>query len=77
MTHTHIFNVSFYILNFIEVRQEAVQQALAALKNRPKESILMPSKRSSIFKINSQRCDDDNDSGLNNGIYIFRKELQL
>jgi hypothetical protein len=57
------------------VRQEAVQQALAALKNRPKESILMPSKRSSIFKINSQRCDDDNDSGLNNRFIFFQNNF--
>lgn len=56
------FSLCCAVADSSEVRQEAVQQALAALKNRPKESILMPSKRSSIFKISSQRCED-NDSG--------------
>lgn len=45
-----------------EVRQEAVQQALAALKNRPKPSLPMPSKRSSVFNRSPER-GDDNDSG--------------
>jgi hypothetical protein len=41
-----------------EVRQEAVQQALAALKNRPKPSLPMPSKRSSVFNRSPERGDD-------------------
>jgi hypothetical protein len=44
------------------VRQEAVQQALAALKNRPKPSLPMPSKRSSVFNRSPER-GDENDSG--------------
>jgi len=46
----------------IEVRQEAVQQALAALKNRPKPSLPMPSKRSSVFNRSPERGDEQ-DSG--------------
>jgi hypothetical protein len=47
----------------IEVRQEAVQQALAALKNHcPKPSLPMPSKRSSVFNRSPER-GDDHDSG--------------
>ncbi|XP_017842176.1 disco-interacting protein 2 isoform X2 [Drosophila busckii] len=44
-----------------EVRQEAVQQALAALKSRPKPSLPMPSKRSSVLN-RSPGCNDDLDS---------------
>lgn len=43
----------------IEVRQEAVQQALAALKNRPKPSMPMPSKRSSVLNRSPDRNRDD------------------
>ncbi|XP_055310047.1 disco-interacting protein 2 isoform X2 [Sitodiplosis mosellana] len=42
-----------------EVRQEAVQQALAALKNRPKPSLPMPSKRSSVLNRSPDRNRDD------------------
>ncbi|XP_021710045.1 disco-interacting protein 2 isoform X10 [Aedes aegypti] len=45
-----------------EVRQEAVQQALAALKNRPKPSLPMPSKRSSVLNRSPERDRDDSDS---------------
>ncbi|XP_053689831.1 disco-interacting protein 2 isoform X2 [Sabethes cyaneus] len=45
-----------------EVRQEAVQQALAALKNRPKPSLPMPSKRSSVLNRSPERDHDDTDS---------------
>ncbi|XP_055624089.1 disco-interacting protein 2 isoform X6 [Toxorhynchites rutilus septentrionalis] len=45
-----------------EVRQEAVQQALAALKNRPKPSLPMPSKRSSVLNRSPERDQDDSDS---------------
>lgn len=48
--------------NLTEVRQEAVSQALAALKNRPKPSLPMPSKRSSVFNRSPER-GDDHDSG--------------
>ena len=41
------------------MRQEAVQQALAALKNRPKPSLPMPSKRSSVFNRSPERADRD------------------
>ncbi|TDG53237.1 hypothetical protein AWZ03_000052 [Drosophila navojoa] len=44
-----------------EVRQEAVQQALAALKSRPKPSLPMPSKRSSVLN-RSPGCNDELDS---------------
>lgn len=56
------FNSSLYILYInpnIEVRQEAVQQALAALKNRPKPSLPMPSKRSSVLNRSPDRDRDD------------------
>lgn len=43
----------------VEVRQEAVQQALAALKNRPKPSLPMPSKRSSVLNRSPDRDRDD------------------
>uniref|UniRef100_A0A1B0G3J4 DMAP1-binding domain-containing protein n=1 Tax=Glossina morsitans morsitans TaxID=37546 RepID=A0A1B0G3J4_GLOMM len=45
-----------------EVRQEAVQQALAALKSRPKPSLPMPSKRSSVLNRSPERNNDDLDS---------------
>ncbi|XP_055903593.1 disco-interacting protein 2 isoform X10 [Eupeodes corollae] len=45
-----------------EVRQEAVQQALAALKNRPKPSLPMPSKRSSVLNRSPDRDHDDTDT---------------
>ncbi|XP_058460793.1 disco-interacting protein 2 isoform X3 [Malaya genurostris] len=45
-----------------KVRQEAVQQALAALKNRPKPSLPMPSKRSSVLNRSPERDHDDTDS---------------
>lgn len=48
-----------FILNSVEVRQEAVQQALAALKNRPKPSLPMPSKRSSVLNRSPDRDNDD------------------
>lgn len=44
---------------YIEVRQEAVQQALAALKNRPKPSLPMPSKRSSVLNRSPEKERDD------------------
>lgn len=43
----------------LEVRQEAVQQALAALKTRPKPSLPMPSKRSSVLNRSPDRNNDD------------------
>ncbi|GAB0087700.1 Disco-interacting protein 2 [Sergentomyia squamirostris] len=50
-----------------EVRQEAVQQALAALKNRPKPSLPMPSKRSSVLNRSPDRDNDDSDSSSDEG----------
>lgn len=37
------------IFVILEVRQEAVQQALAAMQSRPKPSLPMPSKRTSVM----------------------------
>lgn len=53
-SYSHIF-----LLPTTEVRQEAVQQALAALKNRPKPSLPMPSKRSSVLNRSPDRDRDD------------------
>ncbi|XP_055693474.1 disco-interacting protein 2 isoform X2 [Lutzomyia longipalpis] len=50
-----------------EVRQEAVQQALAALKNRPKPSLPMPSKRSSVLNRSPDRDNDDSESSSEDG----------
>lgn len=50
------------IVDFIEVRQEAVQQALAqAMQNRHKPSMPMPSKRTSVMARSPDR--DRHDSG--------------
>jgi hypothetical protein len=46
---------------FAEVRQEAVQQALAAMQGRPKPSLPMPSKRTSVMAKSPDR--DRRDSG--------------
>lgn len=57
------FSISLFLLtaafHHVEVRQEAVQQALAALKNRPKPSLPMPSKRSSVLNRSPDRNRDD------------------
>ncbi|KAK6626913.1 beta transducin [Polyplax serrata] len=45
-----------------EVRQEAVQQALAAMQNRPKPSLPMPSKRTSVMAKSPDRERHDSDS---------------
>ncbi|CAD6208962.1 GSCOCG00010775001-RA-CDS [Cotesia congregata] len=42
-----------------EVRQEAVQQALAAMQNRPKPSLPMPSKRTSVMARSPDRERQD------------------
>lgn len=49
------------IYDVAEVRQEAVQQALAAMQNRPKPSLPMPSKRTSVMAKSPDR--DRHDSG--------------
>lgn len=49
-----------------EVRQEAVQQALAAMQNRPKPSLPMPSKRTSVMAKSPDR--DHHDSGKSNKV---------
>lgn len=50
------------ILFIVEVRQEAVQQALAqAMQNRHKPSMPMPSKRTSVMARSPER--DRHDSG--------------
>ena len=56
-----------------EVRQEAVQQALAALKNRPKPSLPMPSKRSSVFNRSPDRHKQE-DSGQ---LELFSIEIKI
>lgn len=46
-------------LTIVEVRQEAVQQALAAMQTRPKPSMPMPSKRTSVMaKSPDRECRD-------------------
>lgn len=45
-----------------EVRQEAVQQALAAMQNRPKPSLPMPSKRTSVMAKSPDRDRHDSAS---------------
>lgn len=45
----------------LEVRQEAVQQALAAMQGRPKPSLPMPSKRTSVMARSPDR--ERHDSG--------------
>lgn len=54
-----IIKTNIIIAYNAEVRQEAVQQALAALKNRPKPSLPMPSKRSSVLNRSPDRDRDD------------------
>lgn len=46
------------ILYLIDVRHEAVQQALASFKFRPKPNLPMPSKRSSVFNRSPEGHDD-------------------
>lgn len=59
--------------NFIEVRQEAVQQALAAMQSRPKPSLPMPSKRTSVMARSPDRsAAAHNDTGE---CYIFILKL--
>lgn len=61
----------FYCFIFdTEVRQEAVQQALAALKNRPKPSLPMPSKRSSVLNRSPDRNRDDTGTSFSD-IFFF------
>lgn len=59
------FYIIFFFLCFcfhkihVEVRQEAVQQALAAMQNRPKPSLPMPSKRTSVMARSPDREHQD------------------
>lgn len=65
------------LLNDSEVRQEAVQQALAALKNRPKPSLPMPSKRSSsVFNRSPDRDRDDTGTNALSHRTIYRLILK-
>lgn len=50
-----------WVCTCAEVRQEAVQQALAAMQNRPKPSLPMPSKRTSVMAKSPDR--ERHDSG--------------
>lgn len=43
-------------VRILEVRQEAVQQALAAMQSRPKPSLPMPSKRTSVMARSPDRA---------------------
>lgn len=52
-----------------EVRQEAVQQALAAMQNRPKPSLPMPSKRTSVMAKSPDR--ERHDSGKRFAVSSF------
>lgn len=71
--HDSFFSYSFTIF-ITEVRQEAVQQALAALKNRPKPSLPMPSKRSSVLNRSPDRDRDDSGKSLYT-IHFFTNSL--
>jgi len=59
-THRRYYNEKRY---HSEVRQEAVQQALAAMQDRPKQMLPLPSKRASVARptSNALNADDDND----------------
>jgi len=51
-------------VGILEVRQEAVQQALAAMQSRPKPSLPMPSKRTSVMARSPDRlATTHNDTG--------------
>lgn len=65
--HINLITLFYLPYHHAEVRQEAVQQALAALKNRPKPSLPMPSKRSSVLNRSPDRGDDDDDD--DSGVY--------
>lgn len=66
-----------------EVRQEAVQQALAAMQNRPKPSLPMPSKRTSVMAKSPDRerhdsassSDDESVGGGDQGSTPERERL--
>nr|CAD7197709.1 unnamed protein product [Timema douglasi] len=68
-----LLGVSLGSLVFLEVRQEAVQQALAAMQSRPKPSLPMPSKRTSVMAKSPDRephdsaSSSDEDSLVNEG----------
>lgn len=47
--------MDWFYSDSLEVRQEAVQQALAAMQNRPKPSVPMPSKRTSVMATSPSR----------------------
>ncbi|XP_031776930.1 disco-interacting protein 2 isoform X9 [Nasonia vitripennis] len=49
-----------YASKQLEVRQEAVQQALAAMQGRPKPSLPMPSKRTSVMARSPERSSGGN-----------------
>lgn len=55
-------------LTIVEVRQEAVQQALAAMQTRPKPSMPMPSKRTSVMAKSPDR--ECRDSGTYNNCHF-------
>ncbi|KAG8335062.1 beta transducin [Homalodisca vitripennis] len=59
MRHTSSYNRSLPVCT--TVRQEAVQQALAAMQNRPKPSLPMPSKRTSVMAKSPDRDRHDSD----------------
>jgi len=59
-----------FISIILEVRQEAVQQALAAMQSRPKPSLPMPSKRTSVMARSPDRsATARNETGEK--IYIY------
>ncbi|RWS16896.1 hypothetical protein B4U79_00187 [Dinothrombium tinctorium] len=72
---------------YTEVRQEAVQQALAAMQNRPKPSLPMPSKRTSVMATSPSReqhpgasdssSDDEDDSVVNESSSTPDQELSV
>lgn len=68
----YILLIYFIISCLAEVRQEAVQQALAALKTRPKTNLPMPSKRCSVLNRSPDRNKDDSGKLFQ---FIYFKEV--
>jgi len=58
-THRRYYNEKRY---HSEVRQEAVQQALAAMHDRPKQVLPLPSKRASVARPNSNAINNEEEA---------------
>ena len=55
------------------MRQEAVQQALAAMQGKTKPVVPLPSKRSSVAVTRTDKDDEDEETGRNQGRKEGRK----